>query len=843
MKFSHSHVLIARLCAAFALALGAMTLTGWALDIRVLLQIRPEWAPMVVNTAIGFVLSGAGLFAATRRGRWPTRIAVALGALVALLAAHELSVLIFGIAPALSLPELHRPLQPHNAHPGVMAPNTAACFLLWGLGLVAATHWRHPSAARWAQRAALLVLAIGVLGVIDYPLQLEYLYGWAGQLRMALHTGVGMVLLGVGLWSLVRVRGEALPAFDGKEVAGVYRTATLLLILLAAGAGIGAFAFLQKEVQQQTQDELLHMTADRIGLAAVIISNGSDRDRTTNEDDDLSLRLRALTQAPQDPATLDALRAWAAPLAADGYSSLSVVAAGRRWQLLGTPLQPALTVALHGDSPGWLLWNNGYVLRDALQVRDAAGTIGLLIAEQPLPALSTMVATTNQIGDSEEMDICGANAVMLDCFPMRSHPSPFHIARVVDGQPLPMDYAIRGSTGANVLFDYRQHRVLAAYGPIGDTGLGLVVKRDTAEIYAPIRQQFQRIVIFLGVLLVFGLWLLRRRLRPLLHALEDSRAQARASSVRFETAVESNLDAFFLLECMRDAAGTIHDLRYSMLNSSGEDVLDRPRAEVIGHGMCELFPVLRTDGMLANCVRVVETGEPLVEERSSVVRQMRWYHMQAVKLGDGVGLTVRDITSARHAADQIRHQAMHDPLTGAVNRAGFELALTEAISEARQRHQMVALALLDIDDFKRINDSFGHAAGDHLLQEVTTRLRECIRPSDTLARLGGDEFVLVLPNVRYPDGAEIIARKLIAQVAQPMRVDGHDLVVTVSIGISSCPHDGVDPVLLLKYADTAMYRAKKAGRNGHALYANELDLATEVPVDRCATVATPVIDA
>ena len=136
------------------------------------------------------------------------------------------------------------------------------------------------------------MLAIGVLGVIDYPLQLEYLYDWAGQLRMALQTGVGMVVLGAGLWSLVRAHVGALPIFDGKEVAGVYRAATLLLLLVAASAGIGAFAFLQSQVEQQAQDALLHMTADRIGLAAVIIGNGSDRDRTTNEDDDLSLRLR-----------------------------------------------------------------------------------------------------------------------------------------------------------------------------------------------------------------------------------------------------------------------------------------------------------------------------------------------------------------------------------------------------------------------------------------------------------------------------------------------------------------------------------------------------------------------
>jgi diguanylate cyclase (GGDEF)-like protein len=222
--------------------------------------------------------------------------------------------------------------------------------------------------------------------------------------------------------------------------------------------------------------------------------------------------------------------------------------------------------------------------------------------------------------------------------------------------------------------------------------------------------------------------------------------------------------------------------------------------------------------MLASCVRVVETGDPMVLERSAVIRQMLWYHMQLAKLGDGVGLTVRDVTLARHATEEIRHQATHDPLTGLSNRAGFELALTSAITEAQHSGHITALALLDLDDFKRINDNLGHAAGDQVLQHVATRLRDCVRPNDTVARLGGDEFVLVLPSINYPAGAEIVARKLIAQIALPMQVDGNTVTVTVSVGISALPQDGSDAAILLKSADHAMYSAKRAGRNRYALH-------------------------
>lgn len=824
MSFSHPHVLTTRLCAAFALALGAMVLMGWALGIASIVQISPDWTPMVVNTAVGFVLSGIGLLAAIQRGRWSGRLAGVLGVLISMLAAEELCVLIFDIAPALSLPELHRPLQPTYPHPGRMAPNTALCFLLFGIGLVGLIRFRNQSIATWVERAAIAVLSIGLLGVVGYSLQLEYLYSWSGVVRMAVHTGVGMVVLGTGLWNLVRARVVMPPISEGKEVAGVYRAATLLLLLIAASAGIGGFALLQAQTKQEVQDDLSHMSADRIILFDQIIRDRSERAKIESDDNDLARLLRALVQAPQDPAMLEALHDWAGPLRANGFSSIRVEAAGRRWQLDGDAVNPALTARLHGDAPGWLLWRNGYVLRRALPVHDDAGVAGTLLTEQPMPELDAMVAATNRLGESGEMVVCDADAITLHCFPLRNRPQPWDAPRIVAGQPLPMDYAVRGKTGIITSLDYRQHRVLAAYGPIGKTGLGLVVKRDVAEIYAPIRLQFERIMLFLCALLLFGLWVMRLRLRPLLQGLEASRAQARTSSARFEAAVESNLDAFYILECMRDERGDIHDLRYVMLNVPGEEITGRPRADVLGHGMCELVPALRGNGMLSNCVRVVETGKPIIEERSSIVHPGRWYHMQIVKLGDGVCLTMRDITSARRAADRIRHQAMHDPLTGLTNRAGFELALAAAIAEAQQHGHVAAVAVLDLDEFKPINDSLGHAAGDKVLREVAVRLRDCMRPSDIVARLGGDEFVLVLPDIAYPGGADVVASKVLAQIARPMQVDGHAIAVTASIGISACPNDGVNAAHLLKCADAAMYRAKRAGRNGYKFCNPDVDL-------------------
>ena len=820
MRFITKYSVTVRGCAAFALALGLLTLTGWALGIAELVQIRPEWTPMVVNSGVGFVLAGLGLLAASWSGRGVATLAMVFGLLCVLLAVEELAVLAFDIAPALSLPELHRPLQLGYPHPGRMAPNTALCFLLYGGGLFAISRWQQASVGGWVRKAAVTVMAIGLLGVIGYSLQLEYLYGWTGVVRMAVHTGVGMVVLGFGLWTLAASRAATPVVFDGREVEAVYSTATALLLLVAGSAGIAGFAFLQSRVEGQLRELLQQMSADRIVLLEQIIEHRSMRAKLASGDREPAALFRALLAAPRDERALEALRAWARELRGNGFSSFSAQADGQRWQLDGTPARPALSVTLRGRNSGWLLWQNGYLLRRSLPLADVDGVVGMLVTEQPLTILDTIRSATIGLGDSGEMALCSGDARMLHCFPTRNRTKPFAASRVDGGQPLPMDYALRGMSGTLVAFDYRKQRVLAAYGPVGDTGLGLVVKKDIAEIYAPIRQQFQRIVVFLIALLVFGLWLLRRRLRPLLHALEESRARARAEAARFAAAVESSLDAFFILECMRDAAGHAYDLRYVLLNEGAERTLRLPRAQVIGRGMCELFPERRTDGMLATYLRAVETGQAISEERSapSHTGQTRWYHLQAVKLGDGLGVTVRDITSARHAANLIHHQATHDPLTGLANRTALEMAIATAIADSRSRGQVTAVALLDLDDFKQINDSLGHAAGDQLLKEVAQRLRDCMRPTDTVARLGGDEFVLVLPNINYPDGAAIVAQKLLYSIARPIRIEERTIQVTVSVGISAYPQDGVDTASLLKRADTAMYRAKHAGHNGFALF-------------------------
>jgi diguanylate cyclase (GGDEF)-like protein len=174
-------------------------------------------------------------------------------------------------------------------------------------------------------------------------------------------------------------------------------------------------------------------------------------------------------------------------------------------------------------------------------------------------------------------------------------------------------------------------------------------------------------------------------------------------------------------------------------------------------------------------------------------------------------------------AQRVEYLAYHDGLTGLPNRSMFSKLLSQRISEAHRYNRQLAVAFLDLDRFKQINDTLGHEAGDQLLREVATRLQGCVRDSDTVARLGGDEFVVLLPELADGKYAATVAQKILAVIAKAFTLIGHEFRVTASIGISTFPQDGEDEQTLTKNADIAMYQAKAEGKNNFQFYSEKLN--------------------
>ncbi|CAH2031485.1 two-component system response regulator [Trichlorobacter ammonificans] len=177
-----------------------------------------------------------------------------------------------------------------------------------------------------------------------------------------------------------------------------------------------------------------------------------------------------------------------------------------------------------------------------------------------------------------------------------------------------------------------------------------------------------------------------------------------------------------------------------------------------------------------------------------------------------------DITRQKNVEAEIRHIANHDHLTGLPNRMYLQAALEQTLAMARRDKSEVAVMFVDLDRFKSINDTYGHAVGDGLLIQVADRLKESVRESDLVARLGGDEFVVVATGQDIRNGAATVAMKILSSLSTPYGVDGQTLHSTPSVGISLYPEDGATVEALMKHADQAMYRVKQAGRGHFRFY-------------------------
>ncbi|HZE45774.1 MAG TPA: EAL domain-containing protein [Xanthobacteraceae bacterium] len=211
-------------------------------------------------------------------------------------------------------------------------------------------------------------------------------------------------------------------------------------------------------------------------------------------------------------------------------------------------------------------------------------------------------------------------------------------------------------------------------------------------------------------------------------------------------------------------------------------------------------------------------------------------HRQLVQSGDGRTISIvnramanggwvathEDITERTRAEEKIRHMARHDSLTGLANRAAFRDEMEQALKRVR-RGEMIAVLCLDLDNFKNVNDTLGHVLGDKLLCGASKRLKDLVRETDMIARLGGDEFAILQTGVEKAEFAATFAQRVIATINQPYDLDGHQVVVSTSVGIAIAPEDGDSTEQLLRNADMALYRAKSDGRSTFRYFEPEMD--------------------
>jgi diguanylate cyclase (GGDEF)-like protein/PAS domain S-box-containing protein len=272
------------------------------------------------------------------------------------------------------------------------------------------------------------------------------------------------------------------------------------------------------------------------------------------------------------------------------------------------------------------------------------------------------------------------------------------------------------------------------------------------------------------------------------------------------------------------------------LNLVAESMTGWPREEAIGKPLPEVFQIIdgatrqpardpmemavaqnRTVGLTVDCVLIRRDAfESAIEDSAAPI------HDRAGRV-IGAVIVFHDVSAARAMSQQMTHSAQHDVVTNLPNRMLLHDRISQSISLARRQHRPLAVLFLDLDRFKYINDSLGHAVGDQLLQSIAKRLLAGVRNSDTISRQGGDEFVILLSEISHPEDAATSARKILLSLNAPHSIEGHDLDIAGSIGISIYPGDGEDAETLIKNADTAMYHAKESGRNNFQFFKPEMN--------------------
>lgn len=304
--------------------------------------------------------------------------------------------------------------------------------------------------------------------------------------------------------------------------------------------------------------------------------------------------------------------------------------------------------------------------------------------------------------------------------------------------------------------------------------------------------------------------------RILLQREEDLHASQRSLRLA-QRIIDASLDGIIIT----DAEGTIESVNpaFSTLTGySAEEVVGK-RAAILqsgrhGHDFyATMWQSLKADGRWQ--------GEIWNRRKDSSIYP-EWLTITQILDEEGgghhyVGI-FNDISDRKQSEEQIRSMAYFDPLTGLPNRRMFNDRMSVAIPQMRRNGRKLAVQFIDLDLFKLVNDTLGHSVGDKVLQEMAARIKQCIRDGDTVSRIGGDEFTIIQPDLYDVEDSLLLAQRVTEAIRRPFQIDGHELDMTSSIGISIFPDDGESAEVLIKNADTAMYRAKELGRNDFQLY-------------------------
>lgn len=390
----------------------------------------------------------------------------------------------------------------------------------------------------------------------------------------------------------------------------------------------------------------------------------------------------------------------------------------------------------------------------------------------------------------------------------------------IDTPNLPAAQAVQGKTGFFSGTDYRGHQVAAYLRQIPDTGWAMVSKIDEDEIYAPVRQLalWTSGVTLLLLGASFAVFWAQMHRAQLAARNRQLRLEKKMMGNRFEDLSKFANDIFVLmdennriLEVNEQAVEAYGYSREELLQMHGADL--RTAEQAAQHSADWKILLSQGHANYETVHRRKDGSRLFVDISSRVLNLDHGRFVQAI---------LRDISKRKETEKRLHYLAYYDDLTDLPNRTLFTDRLCQAIAATGRHQKLVGVMFMDLDHFKNVNDTLGHEVGDTLLRAVAARLKACFRESDTVSHFGGDEFAVVLTDISNTDDAALIAKKILKAFVAPFEIDGNELFVTFSIGITLYPIDDDNSLDLLRNADAAMYHAKAKGRGNFQFYSAEL---------------------
>gem|GEM_PF-2503688 len=783
-------------------------IVGWYAHFPLLITLGAGHTGMQFNTALSFLLIGLTLSIPHLFPNFQKANFIVASFLLVLMSGLVMIQYLFTLDFHLDQFFIKDWLAPQSRFPGRMAGNTCIGFFLVGLLFLSFTLRQKKFLQLLVYVAIIVVGLLGWLALFGYIFRLAFLYQWYRYGEMAILSGVSFVLASQGLWLTWREVFHREGITPGNEVTRIILQGGVVFVVMISVAMFSGAAIYFRYIEQRLHRELLHTLNEEKENVKLAVGHAIEMTES------IAAHPKALFSQGIKKGFLSIPQL---PVGVRVYDKNNqvVYSEGEFFKKTEKEIHLIQSSSYHAK----LIWQQGWFLQLTGAMKDNKSQPAHIDILWHMPALDKLYLP-HLLGETGDLVVCVKTAPdQAACFPNRWTPIPFVMNTLsFKDQAIPMRYALEGKEGVAMAPDYRGTMVVGAYGHVFN--LGLVVKYNQEEIYLPIRQNLSFIFSVLVCSLVLGLVLFYWQVAPLLRRIASAKLQAQMSSRLFSSAFGKAPIGMVLVS----PKGRFLKVNPAFLKLVGYSETELKKLTVVD--------ITHPDDKETTRQYVADVASGKIK---SYQREKRYLHKNGqivwvtintsfVRDEKGLGLyfiaQVQDVTEEKKLKEQLNYLAYHDVVTGLLNRAQLEARFEELKNNAIRDRQMIGVIYLDLDKFKKINDTYGHAMGDCVLKEVAKMLASLSRATDILSRVGGDEFIFVVGMVRAKQDIESVLQRIQAAFAQFSGCKGHAFQQHVSMGVAVFPQDGTDLQALIKKADEALYQVKHAGRNQYRFYSS-----------------------